>query len=146
MYTCMRSVICVLLFCVGSFAVEAQSGRQGSIDLAGELGRSNERIGALERRVEALEKLLSAGVPSNLQTSSAAPAPSVAKANAWQVTANWRMLKQGMTMEQVKSVLGDPHKVSGGYITEWQWSDFSQVIRIGYVRFRSGKVDSWDEP
>ena len=55
----------------------------------------------------------------------------------------WRELQVGMSMASVRSLLGEPVSISGGYFTSWYYSASSIG---GSVRFMDGKVSSWSEP
>ena len=67
--------------------------------------------------------------------------------NGWKDKANWRKLKTGMTMNQVRQVLGEPGKVSTRTIvdivyTRWYYPD----ALGGDVAFKDGRVTGWGEP
>lgn len=84
------------------------------------------RVAALEDRVTKLEQSNSMDVESR---------PSESKpAN------NWRRLENGMTMDQVRSILGEPERVTNfGSLVMWEYGR-------GSVNFRNRKVDGWREP
>ena len=84
----------------------------------------------LTRRVRALEALVKTE-PSQGQ--------SIATSTKWRDLANWRRLRRGMSMDQVRELLGEPERVDAGYITFWRWPD-------GDVNFIDSKVDGWSEP
>jgi hypothetical protein len=84
----------------------------------------------LEQRVRELESLIKSA-PSQSQ-----PIPSPAK---WQDLANWRRLRRGMSMDQVRALLGEPERVDAGYITLWRWA-------YANVQFANEKLDGWSEP
>src|SRR5690606_27825970 len=67
----------------------------------------------LERRVRELEALISIG-PSRDQL-----VPASAK---WRDLRNWRQLRRGMTMDEVRALLGEPERVDamGGVATFWR--------------------------
>lgn len=81
------------------------------------------RIAALERRVDELEALVrvapSRAVPASL--------------------ANWRRLRRGMKMDEVRKLLGEPESVDAGYLTIWYYPG-------ARVTFVEEKVDGWEEP
>lgn len=90
------------------------------------------RIGDLEGRVGQLEGLLKA--------EPARGRPAVAPGNSRDV-GNWRRLKRGMTMDQVRALLGEPESVAAGtYLTLWQYPGGANVT------FDPDKVDGWSEP
>ena len=53
--------------------------------------------------------------------------------------ANWRRLRRGMSMKEVRALLGVPERVAGGTLTTWSWLG-------AYVTFSSEKRFSWNEP
>ena len=93
------------------------------------LAELNQRIRELERRIELLEEALQkqSMVPPGLETR----VPSGREA--------WRQLRRGMDEAQVRRILGEPERVSGGAFTVWYYSP-------GQVTFLEDKLDSWEEP
>ncbi len=83
------------------------------------------RTADLERRVSELEALIrvepsgSRAVPTSL--------------------ANWRRLRRGMKMDEVRKLLGEPESVDAGYLTIWHYPG-------ARVTFVDEKVDGWSEP
>ena len=51
----------------------------------------------------------------------------------------WRKLQKGMSYDQVRKLLGEPDRISGGGLTVWYYNG-------GSVLFLSDRVDSWTEP
>ena len=96
------------------------------------------RIERLERRTAALEERL-----RQLEVSGKAEAaqskPAVITGDARDV-ANWRRLTRGMSFDEVRTLLGEPDRVVGGYMTYWAWE------RGGDVTFVNNKLDGWTEP
>ncbi len=90
----------------------------------------------LDRRVGALEAVIKSA-PSQGQ-----PIPA---SNKWQDLANWRRLREGMKMDEVRALLGEPDRVEGGPITFWYWVDANTHV-YAWVNFESGKVMGWTEP
>lgn len=84
----------------------------------------------LEQRVRELESLI---------RSKPSKGRAVTTSARWQDLANWRQLNLGMTMDEVRELLGEPERVEGGSFTYWYWTDAK-------VSFYSGKVDGWSEP
>lgn len=84
----------------------------------------------LERRVGELESLIKSA-PTQSE-----PIPTPTK---WQDLANWRRLRRGMSMDQVRALLGEPERVDAGYTTIWRWA-------YANVRFVNEKLDGWSEP
>jgi hypothetical protein len=101
-------------------AVERLQARVDSLEL---------RIIELERRVSQLE---------NAATSEPDRRRPVA-GNARDI-ANWRRLRERMTYDQVRTLLGEPEKIDGGTVAFWSYPD------AGQVTFISGRVTSWSEP
>lgn len=98
----------------------------------------SDRIDQLEKeiqetklRLSKLESLLSN--PSNAQ----APATS---GEGWKSVMNWRKLTKDMSTSDVQKILGEPHRVDGGTLTNWYYQNGGRII------FFEGKVDRWMEP
>ena len=89
------------------------------------------RTDELESRVAALESLLKAA-PARRPAADAAPNP--------RDIANWRRLREDMSMEEVRSLLGEPEKIDGGTVAYWYYP------RSGQVTFVSGRLTQWKEP
>jgi hypothetical protein len=90
------------------------------------------RTNDLERRVGELEAVLRA------QASRSQVAP--ASANSRDV-ASWRQLRRGMTMDEVRALLGEPESLNAGlYTTVWNYPNFANVM------FDPEKVRGWSEP
>ena len=95
------------------------------------------RIDLLERRTADLEQRvreLEAVIKS--EPSQGQPIPASTR---WRDLANWRRLRLGMKMDEVRALLGEPERVDAGYVTYWRWTDAN-------VSFVSGKLDGWSEP
>ena len=84
----------------------------------------------LERRVRELESIIKS------EPSQGRP---IRPSTGWKDLANWRQLRRGMTMDEVRALLGEPERVVGGYLTSWRWADAE-------VTFADGELDSWREP
>ena len=100
------------------------------------------RLEQLEQTVRVLEQRIAV-------LEAEAPAPPVGQAQpatspgSWRELANWRQLELGMTMDQVRALLGEPDRVEGGGITWWYWGEFSEG---GSVTFITRQVSGWSEP
>ena len=102
----------------------------------------NRRVEQLERRVEDLERRVRAlEAPSQrLQADTARPA-----SGDWKEVGNWRRLRQGMTMADVSTLLGQPDRVDAmSVVIIWYYGDASG----GTVTFdaQSQHVTGWSEP
>lgn len=91
----------------------------------------------LERRVHELES------PTKIEPSRDKPAPASAEARDVQ---NWRRLRRGMTMEEVRSLLGEPERVDvfGGGTTIWRWDSLGGAAMS--FDGNTGRLESWSEP
>ena len=91
------------------------------------------KVLSLERRIMELEKALS------LATSS--PEKKPIKVGNWQNRANWRALEMEMTMNEVRSLLGEPPRVVAAGITlTWWYATGNAIFDDG------GKLRGWSEP
>lgn len=86
------------------------------------------RLQTLEQRVDRIEKRGGASPQSSKQSDRAA----------------WRNISRGMSMDQVRDLLGEAHKINtNSYFTTWYWNYPSG----GSVTFdASGMVDDISEP
>lgn len=58
---------------------------------------------------------------------------------------NWRRLRLQMTMDEVRTLLGEPDRVDVlGPFTTWQW-DYPTGGRVSFDS-ESGRLNSWSEP
>lgn len=63
----------------------------------------------------------------------------------WTSLENWRKLKIGMSERTVRTLLGEPDRISGGTFTKWIYiSDTPRLF--AEVEFYEGKVRSYEEP
>jgi hypothetical protein len=105
----------------------------------------------LERRVNDLEQLVQqllnrlAQLEARLGTEPTKPQRGTA-GDTSQHLMSWRKLKKGMSMDQVRAVLGEPSKVDGGSpLTFWYWKNTDG--QTGSVSFtEKDQVFSWREP
>lgn len=62
----------------------------------------------------------------------------------WQQKENWRQIKPGMTIEQVREILGEPTKTQGdAAFVNWQYGPGKEG---GRVVFAGGMVRDWTSP
>jgi hypothetical protein len=126
----------VLLAALAVYSVPAlASGQELSADsLLRRIDLLERKTADLERRVRELEGRV---------TVSPSRPPTVPASSQWRDIQNWRGLRFGMTMDQVRTLLGEPQRVdAGSRITFWHWGEMSYVVFDG----QSGKVQSWSEP
>ena len=122
----------VLLAALAAASVPAvAAGQKTSSDsLLRRIDLLERRTTDLEQRVRDLEALIKVE-PSRNQ-----PVPDARK---WQDLANWRRLRRGMDMDEVRKLLGEPESVSGGAVTYWYWPS-------GRVYFMNDRLEGWSEP
>jgi cytoskeletal protein RodZ len=65
---------------------------------------------------------------------------STAQPEKYESISSWRLLKRGMSESEVRSTLGEPHKINGGALAFWHYKNG------GTVTFYQDKVHSWSEP
>lgn len=94
------------------------------------------RIDSLQRRVNELERRLAA-LESPTRTE---VARNRAAGGDPKDIANWRRLREGMSYEQVRELLGEPGRINGGGLAFWYFPNG------GEVTFMSGLVTEWREP
>jgi hypothetical protein len=71
------------------------------------------------------------------------PSATVSPAAGWRNKEAWRRLKTGMTQAEVKSILGEPGRIDGGFISIWYYPD----VLGGSVSFdHRGQLMAWREP
>lgn len=92
------------------------------------------RVSVLETKVERLEQTLASG--------DGAPSSSPLT-GSWQDRSNWRSLSEGMSYADVRRLLGEPRRISGGSVTRWEYAPESFHA---YVSFYDGRVYRWTEP
>jgi hypothetical protein len=124
--------------------VALSSGKPSCEDCASPLsdgdsdGAIESRLNDLEKRVSALEKS-----PSKSNNQSKAKS-SKTNASGWKNKANWRALRNGMTENEVRQLLGEAGKItSNQYTVTW---DYNYPMG-GSVSFdpKSMSVEAWSE-
>jgi len=88
----------------------------------------------LEQRVRDLEAV-SKGSPVKAQ--------SVPTTGNWRDIANWRRLKRGMSMDQVRELLGEPDRVDGGGVAYWHWGKGAEAATVTFI---ADELAEWSEP
>jgi hypothetical protein len=91
------------------------------------------RSADLEQRVRELESVIKGGPSRDV---------SVPTSTKWQDLQNWRRLRRGMTMDDVRALLAEPGRVEAmGVGTQWSW-DYAAHVAFD----RSGTLQAWSEP
>lgn len=98
----------------------------------------SERITQLEKEVQELKLRLSKLEGPQAITNQ--QQKSVVSGEGWKSLANWRSLKNGMSYEEVRSILGEPSRVDGGSLANWHYPN------QGRVMFFLDKLERWQEP
>lgn len=93
------------------------------------VGELNERVARLEREARELRQL-----PSQSQASPQRAIPASLDA--------WRRLEEGMTREQVRSLLGEPLRIVKPHFEYWYYGSGE----CPNVKFSSSEVVGWCEP
>ncbi len=103
------------------------------------------RIEQLEQTVRVLELRIAA-----LEAVAEAPAPPVGQATdpgRWRELANWRQLRRGMKMDEVRELPGEPARVEANNLRIiWYWGDWRDGLSNVYFNADSRRVDGWEEP
>jgi len=87
-----------------------------------------ERVTDLENRVTVLEEMVTE--PEKIETTT----------RVSDNRENWRKLREGMSEDQVRELLGEPYRIQGGRSALWHYQ------MGGSIHFHRGKVESWSEP
>jgi hypothetical protein len=128
-----RTLFLVLALSFGVRPVQAQD---SAVEvLSQRVEKLEHQVAELELRLRALE---APAQPARVDATRAA-------AGDWKQLANWRRLRQGMTMDDVTMLLGQPDRVNASsYLVLWYYGDISG----GSITFdaRSQKASGWSEP
>jgi len=106
-----------LLLCSLALQVNAQS------------GATDERIRLLEAQILQLNGRVSA-LEGMLNQAKANQQP-IVTGEGWKSLANWRKLKQGMSEDDVRALLGEPVRICGGDVALWEYPDYGKVRFYG---------------
>ncbi len=87
-----------------------------------------ERLTQLETRVGQLEQQLKERSSST----------------RWKDPVYWKRLKKEMPMQEVKEILGEPHRTEEQIFTTWYYHHSSRLH--SYIWFDEGKVLNWELP
>ena len=124
-----------------SSALNLKNSIIGAVALTISLGcyaADSDRVTQLEKEVQELKVRI-----TNLESPHNKPNQSqktVATTDGWKSLANWRSLKNGMSYDEVRAILGEPSRIKGGNIAFWYYEN------RGDVTFYEHKVKSWSEP
>jgi len=101
-------------------------------------GSDSVRITQLEKEVQELKLRLSKlESPQTITNQQQRP---IVSGEGWKSLANWRSLKNGMSYDEVRSILGEPARIEGGTLAYWRYSNGA------FVGFFRDKVQQWEEP
>lgn len=98
----------------------------------------SDRIDRLEKEIQEI-KLRQSNLESLLSNPSKAQ-ELVTSSDGWKSVINWRKLTTGMNPNDVRQILGEPHRLDGGGIAIWYYQNG------GRITFMEGKVHQWQEP
>jgi len=104
----------------------------------GSNANDNERIAQLEKKLQEMEARL-----SKLESVISDTSKSVSRGNSdenWKEIAAWRRLKVDMSTTDVRKILGEPFRISGGDFEHWEYQN------NGSLSFIRGKLARWMEP
>ena len=126
---------------MSNFKTRLKTGLLGCLFLSftlNSLASDGERITQLEKEVQELkQRLTKLEVPQNASINQQ---KSILSSEGWKSLASWRSLKNGMSYDEVRSILGEPTRIDGGTIARWYYSN------QGIVFFFRDKLDRWEEP
>lgn len=100
-------------------------------------GSDSVRITQLEKEVQELKLRLSK--LEGPQTITNQQQRTIVSGEGWKSLANWRSLKNGMSYDEVRSILGEPTRIDGGNLAYWHYSNGA------FVSFFRDKVNRWEE-
>ena len=103
------------------------------------MAQDSERIKQLEREVQDIKMRL-----ANLEApGKSSDSQKIVLTDKYKNIANWRMLKKGMSFDEVRAILGEPYRINGGTITNWLYTNQSTIARANFYK---DKLDDWSEP
>jgi hypothetical protein len=98
----------------------------------------SERITQLEKDVLDLKQRLTK--LESPQSSTSQQHRTIVSSEGWKSLSNWRSLKNGMSYDEVRSIIGEPTRIDGGTLARWHYSNGA------FVGFFRDKVQQWEEP
>lgn len=131
----MRRVVLVVVFLIAPNALQAQD-LQGlsNAELLAVVTQLQLRLQELERRVHRLEQEARIHRP---------PTEGRVDPDAkWRTRELWDRLEKGMTRQQVRDLLGEPHTIREGTFEVWIYFRVSE----GSLTFRNSSLDTWRKP
>jgi hypothetical protein len=90
-------------------------------------------------RVEQLEKEVQS-LKLRMSTIEAAIGNTVKQGSGLKALSVWRQLKQDMSPNEVRAILGEPDRIHGGPVTYWYYPN------DGSVDFIRDRLSGWSEP
>jgi len=134
-----KSVSAILILFLFFIVVPGQAWAQQAklADLQRRVGKLEQLVGQLQREVADLQ--------SQTQGRQQQAQPVVPKSN-WHELGSWRRLQRGMTMDQVRQLLGEPERVDAEPVfIYWKWGEpvFGGSVYFGVD---TNRVAGWSEP
>jgi hypothetical protein len=109
-----------------------------AITAASAHAHDSQRLDQLENEIRELKQRISAlESPRRGSRDSSLP---ITPGDGWKTVDNWRKLRRGMRPIEVRRVLGEAHRVEGGYFTRWFYQN------DGVVTFANEELNEWKEP
>lgn len=130
-------IIFLILSISSYYSAIAQTEKTAYEELFHKIEELEKQIQKLESRISVIENI--PVTEKNKKTSS-----SISKGN-YKIKGNWRLLKQEMTQNHVKELLGEPGQISKFSFGNEIW--FYPNGSGGHVKFdEKGTVEGWEEP
>ena len=98
----------------------------------------SDRIDQLEREVQELKQRISK--LETLLSNTNEEQVLINSGDGWKSVSNWRKLATGMSYDEVRNILGEPHRIDGGGVAYWYYQNGSSAT------FISNRLQSWQEP
>ena len=98
----------------------------------------SDRIDQLEKEVQELKLRISK--LESLLSKTNEEQVLVNPGDGWKSVSNWRKLATDMSYDEVRNILGEPHRIDGGGVAHWYYQNG------GRATFVSNRLQSWQEP
>ncbi|MFV2058868.1 MAG: hypothetical protein ACC707_20590 [Thiohalomonadales bacterium] len=98
----------------------------------------SDRINQLEKEVQELKLRISK--LESLLSNTSEEQVLVNPGEGWKSVINWRKLTTNMSYDEVRNILGEPHRIDGGRIAYWYYQN------DGRATFVNNRLQSWQEP